>query len=118
MGAKSGRRWMCGGGALTRRVALGSNPRAWVALSRKRERRTDGLRRLQLRFGVFVVRQIIDPVLQIVRTNVAEIEVVAVLPYVTAEERLPFSSGERIGAIRRARHLQLAVRSKHQPHPA
>ena len=69
------------------------------------------LGRLQLRLGEFVVRQLVHPVLQIVRPAIAEVQVVAVLPHVAAEQHLALAGGERVGAVRRPGHLQLAVRA-------
>src|ERR1044072_4246950 len=75
------------------------------------------LRLLQLRCSEFVVRDLVHPVLQVVGAAIAEIEIVAVLPYVAAKQSLAFASRGRIGAIRRLGDLQFAIAAKHQPAP-
>src|SRR6185312_95599 len=76
------------------------------------------LGRLELLRREFVVRDLIDPVLEVVRTAVAEVQIIAVLPDIDAEKRLALASRERVGAVRRLRDLQLAVGSEHEPGPA
>src|ERR1700722_13483725 len=72
--------------------------------ARRKPRRPDGTW-LELGLGVLVVRQVIQPVLQVVRAAIAEIEIVAVFPHVAAEQHLALAGGERVGAVRGLRHL-------------
>src|SRR6185437_6268070 len=71
-----------------------------------------------LRRGELVIRDLVDPVLQVVRTAIAEIEIVAVLPHIDAEQGLAFAGGDGVGAVRGLGDFQLAVIAEHQPGPA
>ena len=60
-------------------------------------------------FGdVFPIHQVIEERLEVVRPPVAIIDIVGMLPYVAAEDRLG-AMHQRIFAVRRFRHGDLAV---------
>src|SRR5208282_3186929 len=103
------------------RISSGNLPRPgqyWKRPGARRALRLGSLPMLEPGFGVFVVRQAIEEVLQVIRAAVAEVQVVAVLPDVGAEQHLAFAGRQRVRSVRGLRHLQLAVRTQHQPCPA
>ena len=103
----------------------------WIA--RRREEREKGRRPLsgrligirgatsaQLRFGVLVIREFIEPIRQVVRSNVPEVEIVGMFPDVASEENRALACGERISAVRALGDLSLPsalCTSQTQPEP-
>src|SRR6185312_15425657 len=82
----------------------------------------EGLARALLRFleqegDVVPVHQIVEPGLQVLRTRVAVVDVVAVLPHVDAQQRMRIAVHQRVLAVRRLADLELAVLEA-EPGPA
>src|SRR3569833_2033928 len=74
--------------------------------------------RSELRGGRLVVGELVEEVVREVRTAIAEVDVVRVLPHVELQQHLALARGERRAGIRRLGDLQLAVVGEDQPRPA
>src|SRR5690606_14741869 len=59
-------------------------------------------------FDVLPIYEVVEPCLEVLGTSVAVVNVVAVLPHIAAENRLA-AVHQRIFAVGRLRHLELAV---------
>src|SRR6185312_5148744 len=96
---------------------LAAQGRPWAAYWLAFERRTV-LRGFELLGGELVVGELGQEVVGEVRTPVAEVDVIGVLPHVQDEERLTLSGGERQSGVGGLRDLQAPVLAEHQPGPA